>query len=175
MVRRAADAKRSARRCKAGCGQLAAPGRPYCSDACLPRASRRNLGPLPAVELACVDCGAPFTTTNPLQAKRCPEHAGRQPWSVRKHTPANASKNHRRRAVLRGVDAELIVPLAIFERDGWTCQLCGVPVDRRRSGRHRWGPTLDHVVPLATGGRHVRSNVQLAHRRCNLTKGARVA
>jgi 5-methylcytosine-specific restriction endonuclease McrA len=31
--------------------------------------------------------------------------------------------------------------------------------------------TLDHVVPLGRGGRHVLSNVQLLCRKCNSEKG----
>lgn len=33
--------------------------------------------------------------------------------------------------------------------------------------------SLDHVVPLAWGGEHTAANVQLAHLKCNVAKGAR--
>jgi 5-methylcytosine-specific restriction endonuclease McrA len=33
--------------------------------------------------------------------------------------------------------------------------------------------TIDHIVPIAKGGKHVRENLQLAHKLCNQRKGAR--
>jgi 5-methylcytosine-specific restriction endonuclease McrA len=32
---------------------------------------------------------------------------------------------------------------------------------------------VDHVRPIAKGGRHSEDNLQLTHRRCNRKKGAR--
>ena len=34
---------------------------------------------------------------------------------------------------------------------------------------------FDHIVPLARGGSHTMGNIQVAHRRCNRSKGAKVA
>ena len=60
---------------------------------------------------------------------------------------------------------EFILPTAIFERDRWTCHLCGKKV-------HKSKATLDHIVPLSKGGDHTVTNVALAHRRCNNKKQA---
>lgn len=52
---------------------------------------------------------------------------------------------------------------AIAERDGHRCWLCRTkvePMDR----------SIDHVFPIARGGKHILSNVRLAHRRCNSIK-----
>lgn len=59
------------------------------------------------------------------------------------------------------------VRAAVVARDGFTCGLCGEPVD----------PTnfhLDHIVPWSRGGGHNVENLQVAHPRCNSAKGARV-
>jgi hypothetical protein len=54
----------------------------------------------------------------------------------------------------------------VIERDGSVCQLCGKPA--RRRDIH-----LDHIKPLAHGGPTVAENLQVAHARCNMRKGAR--
>ncbi|WP_423797180.1 HNH endonuclease [Mycobacteroides abscessus] len=33
--------------------------------------------------------------------------------------------------------------------------------------------SLDHVVPMSLGGDHLSTNVQCAHLKCNMDKGAR--
>ena len=67
--------------------------------------------------------------------------------------------------------------LAIYERDGWTCQLCGNPVDPR-APRNSWGEaTLDHIEPQthALIPDHRPENLRMAHRGCNASRGNRVA
>src|SRR6266496_3034354 len=58
----------------------------------------------------------------------------------------------------------------VAERDGFCCQLCDREVDVSLSGMERWGPTIDHVIPLIVSKDDRRVNVQLAHRFCNLSK-----
>lgn len=67
--------------------------------------------------------------------------------------------------------------VAIYERDGWTCQLCGKPVDLAVHHLHRDAPSLDHVEPqsLALIPNHDPSNLRTAHRGCNSARGNRVA
>ena len=65
--------------------------------------------------------------------------------------------------------------VAIYERDGWTCQLCLLPVDPSLSGRDRMGATLDHVEPRSAVlvPDHSPGNLRLAHRACNSARGNR--
>lgn len=56
---------------------------------------------------------------------------------------------------------------AIYERDGWTCQLCFLPVLQGLDPLDNGAPTLDHIVPQSQGGSHDPGNLQLAHRWCN--------
>jgi 5-methylcytosine-specific restriction endonuclease McrA len=67
--------------------------------------------------------------------------------------------------------------LAIYERDDWTCQLCGDPVDMDADPqRDDLAPSLDHIVPrsLQAIPDHSDQNLRLAHRGCNARRGARV-
>lgn len=51
------------------------------------------------------------------------------------------------------------------------CHICGKPVDKTLNGRHKWGPTLDHIIPISKGGPMLdRANARLAHRYCNGSK-----
>jgi 5-methylcytosine-specific restriction endonuclease McrA len=53
------------------------------------------------------------------------------------------------------------------------CWLCGEEIDLSLSGRHPWGWTLDHVVPLSQAPHlaNVESNLRPAHRRHNEQRG----
>lgn len=64
---------------------------------------------------------------------------------------------------------------ALYERDNWTCQLCGEPVDPSTYGARY--PTLDHIEPqsLALIPDHSDRNLRTAHLSCNSKRGNRVA
>lgn len=77
----------------------------------------------------------------------------------------------RRVGHLRGGDT--IDRQALFQRDKWTCQLCGGRAPKRLIGtRDPFAPTIDHIIPLSKGGPHTWDNVQCAHARCNMSKRA---
>lgn len=79
-------------------------------------------------------------------------------------------QEHRRRVWLLEGACEKIDSVEIYERDGWKCGLCHRKVNPNLSWPHRMSPSLDHIVPISTGGGHVRTNVHLAHLTCNLSK-----
>lgn len=88
--------------------------------------------------------------------------------------------NAARRARLRGLDAEKLHWRTPFVEDGPACHICGIDVEPADfeviDGFHHLGlayPTLDHIVALANGGLHIRSNVALAHLYCNSVKSDR--
>lgn len=62
----------------------------------------------------------------------------------------------------------------IYERDGWVCQLCWVPVRSDLRYPDPQSASLDHVIPIARGGTHTPENVQLAHLVCNQRKQDRM-
>jgi 5-methylcytosine-specific restriction endonuclease McrA len=73
------------------------------------------------------------------------------------------------------VSPERIDPNSVFAQDEWTCQMCFTytpPALRGKRAAH--APQLDHVIPLAMGGPHVRWNVQTLCFECNASKGARL-
>lgn len=47
------------------------------------------------------------------------------------------------------------------------CGICAAPVE----GRYEF----DHIVPLAKGGAHTQSNIQVTHQSCNRRKGSKLA
>lgn len=61
--------------------------------------------------------------------------------------------------------------MALFDRDGWTCQICSEPVNYGADPGSDWYPTLDHIVPKSLGGSHDFSNLRTAHRWCNSVRG----
>lgn len=63
--------------------------------------------------------------------------------------------------------------LAIYERDGWICQLCADPVDPTLGPSDPWAATLDHVECQAWSlvPDHSPANLRLAHRWCNSVRG----
>lgn len=59
----------------------------------------------------------------------------------------------------------------IYDRDGWICGICHKPVNSRLRFPHPKSPSLDHIIPIAIGGSHIKKNVQLAHLSCNVSIG----
>lgn len=60
----------------------------------------------------------------------------------------------------------------VYERDNWTCYLCGDAVDPAAKWPDQMCHSLDHVIPLSKGGPHSEPNVRLAHWLCNALRGA---
>ena len=85
---------------------------------------------------------------------------------------ANWPHLNARRARLRDAFVETFDRLEIFERDGWVCGICGLPVDRELAWPDPMSASLDHIVPVSRGGKHARANAQCSHLVCNVKKGA---
>lgn len=83
-------------------------------------------------------------------------------------------KCSRRRALQRGGRVEPYTLAEIAARDHCRCGICRKKVDMRIvDGRRSLAPTIDHIVPISEGGDDIKTNVRLAHRRCNSSRGAR--
>jgi 5-methylcytosine-specific restriction endonuclease McrA len=74
-----------------------------------------------------------------------------------------------RRARQKKAFVERVSPKKVFDSNGWICQICFEPVDPDSKDVNTRA-TLDHVIPLAKGGKHSYANTQLAHGLCNSTK-----
>ena len=66
---------------------------------------------------------------------------------------------------------------AIYERDGWICQLCGDLTDPTLDHNSDLYPSLDHIIPRSRQlvPDHSAGNLRTAHRICNSKRGAREA
>jgi hypothetical protein len=122
---------------------------------------------------ACQVCGKEFVV--PYGNKRrayCSDECANEAARRRKENPETKRKrSHMRRARKYGNGkVESISPHAVFERDEWTCGICGKKVDRSRRYPDPYSASLDHVVALASGGTHTWDNVQCAHLVCNSRK-----
>lgn len=64
--------------------------------------------------------------------------------------------------------------LRLYERDGWTCQICNKETSREWSHDDPWSPTLDHVEPqsFALFPDHSDDALRTAHALCNSLRGA---
>jgi hypothetical protein len=114
----------------------------------------------------CRTCAAPFADM--YGSVTCSESC-----QALSHRASKQDGKHRRRARQRGAFIAPVRRNAVYERDGWTCQLCYLPVDREAVAPDRMAPTIDHILALANGGTHEPSNVQTAHFICNALKGDR--
>jgi hypothetical protein len=80
----------------------------------------------------------------------------------------------RRRLQRRAVAFERFTDREVFDRDNWTCGLCGDPVDRTLRFPNLMAASLDHQVPLNRGGAHTRANTRCTHFLCNSRKSDRL-
>ena len=85
---------------------------------------------------------------------------------------ARMQRHYERRTWVKA--GERVTIAGLRERDGDTCGICSEPIDFALSGRDPRGRSVDHILPRSRGGAHTWANTQLAHLRCNLSKGAKV-
>lgn len=93
-------------------------------------------------------------------------------WPLLADEPMNVVRSftpQSRRPVRRHVERALVTPSVrarILERDGFRCRRCGnTPINARL--------VVDHVVPIALGGKSTEGNLQTLCEPCNVGKGAR--
>lgn len=90
--------------------------------------------------------------------------------------------NKEKRFALNGEPDWTITLAGLSKRDNNICHICDEEVDWNdyyidNKGTYICGnkyPSIDHVVPIALGGKHQKDNVRLAHRVCNSKKGMRI-
>jgi 5-methylcytosine-specific restriction endonuclease McrA len=86
--------------------------------------------------------------------------------TVKRHQDRADCGSKRRRARYLAAFEEPVDRSLVFQNSGGVCSICGKHLARIDF-------SVDHIVPLALGGKHCMANVQAAHRRCNSKKGAR--
>ncbi len=84
------------------------------------------------------------------------------------------AKDAAARAVRNGARViEIFDRTEIFERDGWTCQDCGIRCTEP-DPFVLTAATVDHVIPYAKQGEHSRANAQTLCLSCNSRKSDRL-
>lgn len=76
----------------------------------------------------------------------------------------------RRHAVKKGVTVEKFKDSVIHDRDNWRCKLCGYKINKKKRYPDPMSASIDHIIPISKGGRHISKNVQSAHLLCNMRK-----
>ena len=112
--------------------------------------------------MECIYCGVGFKRTKGTSKVLCGKRECKMAFQL--------DSCHRRNARLREATVEKFTRVEVFERDGWTCGVCGGGVDPGAPARSPWSASLDHIIPLAKGGAHSRENTQCAHLVCNMRK-----
>jgi DNA-directed RNA polymerase subunit RPC12/RpoP len=135
--------------------------------------------------VTCADCGANFETLYPPELIAFEVKSVGSKWDgtirCRDCAYQRRLKNHgggpRRRCTQYGVPYEIISPGAIFHRDDYKCKLCGGDLNMSAGPHDPKAAEIDHIIPLSTPGSpgHILSNVQSAHRDCNIRKGGDVS
>lgn len=127
------------------------------------------------IEKECVWCGGMFKTTNAMRLT-CSTECSRK--------RANRIKWERKESRLskkNTIDTDITLP-KLYIRDNGICHICNEPCDYNDKqitdeGHFIAGetyPSIDHVIPIAKGGKHSWNNVKLAHHKCNGIKSDRI-
>lgn len=123
-------------------------------DSCRAAVTRRGKAPAAKRLAMCRTCGAEFWTRR-MAALHC----------------STACSQSGRWKGSRWISPSL--RREIYERDGWTCQLCMEPVDVSVHYNHGRHPSLDHIIPRSNSVRpdHTPGNLRTTHRQCNIARG----
>lgn len=63
---------------------------------------------------------------------------------------------------------------AILQKTSMVCALCGMPFDKTLKYPHPLSISIDHIIPVALGGRSTLDNLQATHLVCNKEKGKKL-
>jgi len=168
--------KGTTRKC-AICGKDYAPhykNQKCCSDECAKKQADKTKRDLrnTAITKQCEICGQDYhPRPNMAITYTCSKACKRKRDALNKRKNGYKKRiNESRQIKVSATESEYIDREAIYERDGWTCQVCGKKVKRELKYPNPMSASLDHILPFALGGSHTRANVQLAHLRCNFKK-----
>lgn len=113
-------------------------------------------------------CGKPFQPKRPghlFCSKQCYEQGAAAP----------RVKRAARKARKMGAYDEPVDWLKVMRRDKWRCHMCHKKTLKRLRGtQDPLAPVVDHIVPLAAGGRENYDNVACACYECNAKKSAKI-
>lgn len=118
----------------------------------------------------CQECSKPVGYTFGRSKIFCTRNCAKENQKRRpEFKEAKKAYNKRRKAIQRGAKVGQVFSYKqIFERDGWSCQMCkkATPAQKRGTSSHN-APEVDHIIPLSKGGEHSPNNAQTLCRACN--------
>lgn len=90
-------------------------------------------------------------------------------WRANNPEKVGAATARRAKAELEGNATPKLIE-AKWEAGDKTCILCGEPTDPTLKAPHNASRTIEHLTPIARGGRHDLDNIDFAHYGCNARK-----
>lgn len=120
--------------------------------------------------IVCSECGARADVYDPSRKTCSPE------CSKARQNRLNSQRKDERLNDSNIVDKDISLK-TLFKRDKGVCYICGGKCDFKdyiRDGKNFTSganyPSIDHIIPIARGGKHSWDNVKLAHHLCNAKK-----
>lgn len=160
------------------CGKITG-GSKYCSARCTTRASRSV-----PTHKQCDICGNEYSLDGKRIDSLCcsdecqREMARRNYASKMKSDPLFVlkvrSNEYKRKARKKNAFLEEVDRDYVMARDKWTCHLCKEKIPKNAAWPDRLFGTLDHIIPLAKGGKHSYANIKAAHLTCNCSKNDKI-
>ena len=123
----------------------------------------------------CPICGTLFvgeTGRDKYCSDECKSKADQSRRETRRHY--ESMKKRRRKNSAWTAESKTISLKKLYERDNGVCWLCGGRCNYSKDSNDPDYPTIDHVIPIAKGGKDTWENIRLAHRRCNSLKSDRI-
>lgn len=113
---------------------------------------------------------------NPVPYRAAKQRSAEKRRTTRPEAVAEKARrdSRRRRARMRNVEVRPYSESDVFERDGWTCRLCGERIDSSLRFPDPMSKSIDHITPISLGGADTFGNVQATHLSCNCRKHNRV-
>lgn len=90
-------------------------------------------------------------------------------WRANNPDKVGAAAARRAKAELEGNTTPKLIETK-REAGDKTCILCGEPIDPTLKAPHNKSHTIEHLTPMARGGRHDIDNIDFAHYGCNAQK-----
>ncbi|GAA3215970.1 HNH endonuclease [Streptomyces sp. XM83C] len=127
----------------------------------------------------CLTCGSgiAFDRDGNYCREACfPDPAAPRPPFVgrSRRSRINGFLNAAQARAIPGALFQEIDPLDVLDEENWICHLCQRPIPDDVDRFDALAATVDHVMPLARGGDHIRGNMRAAHRLCNTRKNDRL-
>lgn len=87
----------------------------------------------------------------------------------------NKNKLRRNRPDMDGIERGLYNHnRKVLRKTSMVCALCGMPLDKSLKYPDPMSISIDHIIPVALGGKSTLDNLQATHLICNKEKGKRI-